>query len=146
MAKTLTVCTSILTGLFCILAINLSAKTEDFIIENLFKINDAGTDKGFVEDATYLTLNRDVLQQILQQKLRTITLQIPFGRNKKLELQLEKATLLSDDFQLSLQERNSHITLFYSPALFYRGAVIGEKDALVAINFFQNEVTGVLSL
>ncbi len=148
MSKTITVCTSILLGLLCVSAINhISANTNAFIIEDLFEINNMGADKkGFVEGATYLTLNREVLQHILQQKLRTMTLQIPFGRNKKLDIQLEKADLLSDGFQVMLQEKNFHNTLFYSPALFYRGAVKGEKDALVAINFFQNEVTGVLSL
>jgi len=47
---------------------------------------------------------------------------------------------------VQLQENDTHSTLFYSPALFYRGSIEGEKDALVALNFFEDKVTGVLSL
>ncbi|MEM6319348.1 MAG: M12 family metallo-peptidase [Bacteroidota bacterium] len=114
---------------------------------NLFENIHSGADKTrFVDDATYFTLNKRALQQIHQQKLETMTLQIPFGASKRLEVNLNKANFLADDFKVTVQSEESHNTLSYSPSLFYRGAVSGVKDAMVTINFFKEAMTGVLSL
>jgi len=114
---------------------------------DLFDNIHTGTDKTrFVEGATYFSLNEKALAQIHQQKLETITLQIPFGASKKLEANLQKVNFLTDDFKVTVQSEDSHNTLSYSPSLFYRGAISGVKDAMVTINFFQESMTGVLSL
>jgi len=111
MTTTLKVCTSILIGFLCAFTtINLQASTiYTTPTVDLFDNIHTGTDKTrFVEGATYFSLNEKALAQIHQQKLETITLQIPFG--------------------------------------VYRGAISGVKDAMVTINFFQESMTGVLSL
>ena len=149
MTTTLKVCTSILIGFLCAFTTNnLQAST---IYTNptvdLFDNIHTGTDKArFVEGATYFSLNEKVLTQIHQQKLETITLQIPFGASKKLEANLQKVNFLTDDFKVTVQSEGSDNTLSYSPSLFYRGAISGVKDAMVTINFFQESMTGVLSL
>ena len=149
MITTLKVCTSILIGFLCAFKTsNLQAST---IYTNptvdLFDNIHAGTDKTrFVEGATYFSLNEKAMAQINQQKLETITLQIPFGASKKLEANLQKVNFLTADFKVTVQSEDSHNTLSYSPSLFYRGAISGVKDAMVTINFFQESMTGVLSL
>ena len=145
---TLKVCTSILIGFLCAFSNKLTASNiNTHPSVELFESIHTGTDKkGLIENATYFRINKAVLKQIHQQKLETMTLQIPFGASKKLELKLQKASFITDKFRATLQQRASHNTLSYSPGLFYRGAISGVKDALVALNFYQNEVTGVLSL
>ncbi len=149
MTTILKVCTSILTGFLCaFITINLQASTiYTYPTVELFDNIHTGTDKKrFVEDATYFTLNEKALAQINQQKLETMTLQIPFGASKRLEVNLEKVNVLADDFKVIVQSEDSHNTLSNSPNLFYRGAILGVKDAMVTINFFQESMTGVLSL
>lgn len=149
MTTTLKVCTSILLGFLCIFnTTNVAAKTiYTHPTVDLFENIHTGADKKrFVENATYFSLNKQALAQIQQQKLETMTLQIPFGASKRLEVELSKANFLSDDFKVTTQSGDIHNTLSYSPSLFYRGAISGVKDAMVTINFFQESVTGVLSL
>ncbi len=149
MTTTLKVCTCILTGFLCAFTtINLSAITifSHPTVELFDNIHSGADKKRFVEDATYFTLNKEALTQIQQQKHETMTLQIPFGATKRLEVNLTKASFLADDFKVVTQSGDIHNTLSYSPSLFYRGAISGAKDAMVTINFFQESMTGVLSL
>ena len=149
MTTTLKVCTSILIGFLCaVTTINLQASTiYTYPTVELFENIHSGADKKrFVEDATYFTLNEKALAQINQQKLETMTLQIPFGASKKLEVTLKKVNFLANNFKVTIQSEDIHNTLSYSPNLFYRGAILGVKDAIVTINFFQESMTGVLSL
>ena len=149
MTTKLNVCTSILIGFLCaVTTINLQASTiYTYPTVELFENIHSGADKKrFVEDATYFTLNEKALAQINQQKLETMTLQIPFGTSKRLAVNLKKVNFLANDFKVIVQSEDSHNTLSYSPNLFYRGAILGVKDAIVTINFFQESMTGVLSL
>lgn len=149
MTTTAKVCTSILIGFLCAFTtITLQASTiYTYPTVEIFENIHTGTDKKqFVEGATYFTLNKKALVQINQQKLETMTLQIPFGASKRLEVTLDKVNLLVNDFKVIVQSGDTHNTLSYSPSLFYRGAISGVKDAMVTINFFEESMTGVLSL
>jgi len=149
MTTTLKVCTCILIGFLCAFTtINLSAATiyAHPTVELFDNIHSGADKKRFVEDATYFTLNKKALTQIQQQKHETMTLQIPFGATKRLEVNLTKASFFADDFKVVTQSGDIHNTLSYSPNLFYRGTISGVKDAMVTINFFQESMTGVLSL
>ena len=149
MSMTIKVCTCILVGMLCLFYnTGLQANSSYTYPEvELFSNIHTGTDKiRFVEDATYFTLNQAALTQIQQQKLETMTLQIPFGATKKLDVNLTKASFLAKDFKVILQGRDSHNTLSYSPSLFYRGAISGAEDAMVILNFHKESITGVLSL
>ncbi len=149
MTTTLKVCTSILIGFLCAFTTNnlQASNIYTYPTVELFENIHSGTDKKrFVENATYFTLNEKALTQINQQKLETMMLQIPFGASKKLDVNLQRVNVLADDFKVTVQTGDIHNTLSYSPNLFYRGAISGEKDAMIAINFFQESITGVLSL
>jgi len=149
MSTTAKVCTCILTGILYLLSnINLQANSVyTYPTEELFSNIHVGTDKTrFVEEATYFSLNKKALAQIHQQKLETMTLQIPFGATKKLEVNLKKASFFAEDFKVTVQSGGTHNTLSYSPSLFYRGAISGVEDAMVILNFHKEAITGVLSL
>lgn len=149
MSTTAKVCTCILIGILCLLSnINLQANSiYTFPTEALFSNIHVGTDKTrFVEEATYFTINKEALAQIQQQKLETMTLQIPFGATKTLEVNLKKASIFAEDFKVTVQSGGTHNTLSYSPSLFYRGTISGGKDAMVILNFHKESITGVLSL
>jgi len=134
-------------GLLFILSTNVLQATTTNASFDLFEKADSKVGKGdFVADAVFFTLDQEVLNAIRQKDLPSLTLTIPFQNNKQLTLQLDKASYLATDFQVQLQANNTNSTLFYSPALFYSGNIEGEKDALVALNFFEDKVTGVLSL
>lgn len=149
MSTTAKVCTCILIGILCLFSnINVQASSQytNPTVE-LFSNIHVGTDKTrFVEEATYFTLNKEALAQIHQQKLETMTLQIPFGATKNLEVNLKKASFFAEDFKVTVQSGGTHNTLSYSPSLFYRGAISGVKDAMVVLNFHKESITGVLSL
>ena len=147
MKKTVKVCTSILLGLLFLLTTNFLQATTANATFDLFEETNSTVGKGdFVADAVFFTIDQEVLNKIRQKDLPSLTLTIPFQNKKHLTLQLDKASYLANDFQVQLQEEDTNSTLFYSPALFYSGNIEGEKDALVALNFFEDKVTGVLSL
>ena len=139
--------TCILIGLLCLITIGLHKKKSTFPKVDLFSNIHSGADKKqFVEEAVYFSLDKTALSQIHQQKHETMTLQIPFGATKKLDVTLNKTNFFSNNFKVTTQLEDSHNTLSYSPGLFYKGSISGVKDALVVINFFRESMTGVLSL
>ncbi len=149
MSTTAKVCTCILIGILCLFTnINLQANSVyTYPTEELFGNIQVGTDKTrFVEEATYFTLNKGTLAQIHQQKLETMTLQIPFGATKKLEAKLTKASFFAEDFKVTVHSGGTHNTLSYSPSLFYRGAISGVENAMIVLNFHKETISGVLSL
>lgn len=99
-----------------------------------------------VEDAVFFSLDKKELQRVHKQKLEQMRLQIPIEANENLEVTLKNVEILPQNFKASSSQRDSHNTLFYSPALYYRGTISGVKDAMVAINIYKEKVTGVLSL
>ena len=116
-------------------------------IVDLFEENPTHIGKGdFVEDAVFFSLNKETLQKLHKANLQNLSLTIPFENGKELTLNLEKAPIMGPDFQVLVQKEDTHTTLSYSLGLFYRGAIYGIKDAFVALNLFEDEVTGVLTV
>ena len=142
------VCTSILLGLLCIISSTHQAKATHVptAVTNLFKVDKANIGTGdFVEDAVFLTINKDALAKIRNSNKENFTLVLPFENDTKLTLNLEKQSYTTSDFKITVAENNALTTLDYNPAVFYDGAVKGQRNALVALNFFEDKVTGVLS-
>ncbi len=141
------VCTSILIGLLCILSTHQAHATHvPTAITNLFKVDKASIGTGdFVEDAVFVTINKETLAKIRNNNKDNFTLVIPFENDTKLTLNLEKKSFTASDFKITVAENNTLSTLDYNPAVFYSGAVKGQSNALVALNFFEDKVTGVLS-
>ena len=149
MTTTLKVCTCILIGLACVFLNNKAIASNNYTYPSvdLFENIHVGTDKiRFVEDAVYFSLNEEALSQIQQQKLETMTLQIPFGVDKRVKVTLDKVSIFSENFKVTTQSGDTYNTLSYSSGLFYRGAISGTQNALVTVNFFKDSMTGVLSL
>ena len=142
------VCTSILLGLLCIISTTHQAKATHVptAVTNLFKVDKANIGTGdFVEDAVFLTINKEALAKIRNSNKENFTLVLPFENDTKLTLNLEKQSYTTSDFKITVAENDVLTTLDYNPAVFYDGAVRGQRDALVALNFFEDKVTGVLS-
>ena len=141
------VCTSILIGLLCTLSTyQAQASYVPTTVTNLFKIDKASIGNGdFVEDAVFLTINKEALAKIRNNNKDNFTLVIPFEQDTKLTLKLEKKTYTAADFKITVAENDELTTLDYNPAVFYSGAVKGQRNALVALNFFEDKVTGVIS-
>jgi len=93
-----------------------------------------------------MTLNKEVLQAVRQKQLDQLNVVIPFENGQRLTLALNKESFLAEDFKIQVQNQSSISTLPYTPALFYGGKVKGVANTLVALNFFEDEITGVFSL
>ncbi len=141
------VCTSILIGLLCILSTHqVKATHVPTAVTNLFKIDKANIGTGdFVEGAVFVTINKEALAKIRRNNKENFQLVIPFENDTKLTLNLEKESYTASDFKITVAENDALNTLDYNPAVFYSGAVKGQTNALVALNFFEDTVTGVLS-
>lgn len=116
-------------------------------IVDLFKVEARHAGKGdFVKDAVFFSLNKEELKKLHKANLQQLSLTIPFENEKEITLNLEQTPIVGPDFKAVIQKNNTHHTLAYSLGLFYRGTIYGIKDAFVAINLFEDEVTGVLTV
>ncbi len=146
MKMTIKVCTCILLGFLCIVSNQLSA---DNVVPKypIFHIDHSNVGhEDFVDNAVFMTLNKEVLQAIRKSQLEELNVVIPFENGQRLTLALKKESFLAEDFKIQIQHNNAISTLPYTPALFYGGKVKGVANTLVALNFFENEISGVFSL
>ena len=148
MKNLMKVCTSILTGFLCLLTVTSlqASHVAPGTITNLFAADEASVGAGdFVAGAVFMNINKEVLASILQKNKEQFSLTIPFENNSKVTLNLTKQNYTAADFKVTLAGNGSTSNFDYTPALFYSGAIKGQPNALVALNFFDDKVTGVLS-
>ena len=117
------------------------------IVTDLFEEHPKQVAKGdFVEDAVFFSLNQEVLQRLYKADLPHIDLTIPFENGKALTLNLDQTKLVASDFKATIQTGNTASTFAYTLGNFYRGSIAGVKDAFVAINLYEDKLTGVLTV
>ncbi len=113
---------------------------------SLFKLAPDDVQKSLdVVDAVYLKISPDALSGIYNQKAAQLDLQIPTGKNTKIDLQLVRKNFLTDDFVVTKRTANGAEPFDYQPGLYYHGTVVGEPNSLVAISFFEDKIMAVLS-
>ncbi len=87
-------------------------------------------------------LEKQSLNDIRANKSEYLRLDIPIeGQNR--ELHLMKANIFSSDFRLEVASAPG-MTLQYDKGLHYRGILADTEESLVAISFFEDEISGFI--
>lgn len=95
-----------------------------------------------VEDAATFKLKNSALNQILSEKPKTISLQIPL-KDSFVEVELYQKNIFTDSFGVYDQDNEK---LDYTPGVYYRGIVKNNPNSVVAFSFFRNDASGVISI
>lgn len=112
--------------------------------ESLFQINENASDKdvkNYVKEATFLTLNKAILQRMMDQRPNQIRFSLPTNDNRNIELELQQHQVLTEDFILNT---SANTTEDYRPGLYFQGNVIGNKNYRAAISIFEDMVMGMI--
>jgi len=75
---------------------------------------------------------------------RTMNLQIP-GQKSGMSLELVKVDITTDDFEIT-EMPSGKVIKPNKRALHYRGIVKGQSNSIAAISFFDNEISGIISV
>lgn len=94
-----------------------------------------------VDKATYVTLNKSVLSDLMSKKYDNIELKIPY-QNNTISVQLYKVNIFAEGFHL---DTNKSKSVNYEPGVYYRGIVKGDSGSIASVSFFNNELSGIIS-
>lgn len=95
-----------------------------------------------VADATLLSPSRAAFAGVLADRPEHLRLDLP-AEGGALSLDLEQVDFFTDDF--SVVTASTGVPFAYAPGLYYRGAVSGDPNSLVAISIFKDEVMGFVT-
>ena len=94
-----------------------------------------------VNNATFATLNTDVVKDIATKKYEAIALTLPYN-NSTITLQLYRVEVVAKGFHIDT-DKNKDIQ--YTQGAYYRGIVEGDPKSVASFNFFGKEMNGVAS-
>lgn len=120
---------------------NQNAVFETFSVLNLVSVLlDAEIDK-VVSDASFATINNQSVNAIVAGQFETINVLVPYN-GKTISVLLYKADIFNAGFHV---DTDKSTFLEYQRGSHYRGIVNGIPNSIVALNFFNNELNGVIS-
>lgn len=95
----------------------------------------------------YLLLKPDraAWQRILEQKPRTLALEVPVPPMGSVVLELEQREIFGSFLPVYARNAAGAETVVYTPGLYYRGKIRGEAGSVAAVSFFQDEIIAVFS-
>lgn len=94
-----------------------------------------------LREGTVLAINQENINKVLNEKPSRLSLPIPDAVKGRVELELIKVDLLTDDFTV-VTSTSKEKAVKYTPGVHYRGIVKGDDYSLAAISVFGNEVMG----
>lgn len=94
-----------------------------------------------VDKATFALINTASVNEIFQTKPEFIALDIPYS-GSTVPVLLFKVEIASDAFHLDTDKKTN---VPYIKGAHYRGIVAGDMNSVATMNFFQNELNGVIS-
>ena len=94
-------------------------------------------------NGTILDLDVSATRTTTQDLPDAIRLEIPTGQRERLELELVRVEILTDDFTLLTSESDER-PIDYTPGAYYRGIVAGDPYSIAAISIFDGEVSGII--
>lgn len=98
---------------------------------------------GVLAQATYATIKKQALRQLVKDKPEAIQLAIPYYE-QELTMDLVRVEVLSEDF-LTYTSESGDQPVDYTKGVYYRGIVDGDMQSVVALSFFNDEVIGMAS-
>ena len=112
----------------------------DFRSIDLFNVSDSrdgNSAQEFVSTATFLDIDRSVLDEINNTKPENFTLEIPMKDGSSILVDLTKNDILAEGFNIA--EMTNGLLHDYTPGLYYKGVVRGkELFSLAAISVFRD--------
>ncbi len=99
----------------------------------------------YVNDASFLTLNKNSQAEILSGEKENISLSIPYINNTSIEVELTKAKVTEDNFKLYGLSGESQTRVTYIPGVHYRGVIKNKKNSFVSLSVFNDNIMGVFS-
>ncbi len=126
-------------------------ETNKFVSVNDIWHSDKNFDKSAllqkVEDAEPLLIDYTKLSQFIATNNTAISLTFPAVGGGSFTIELSQYNFLTNDFEVhEMGENNTDKKVAYTPGIYYRGIVKGEKGSLAAFSFFNNEVYGMFSI
>lgn len=103
-------------------------------------IQNADTDKA-VDKATFAKINTAALTSLVNAKNENIEVAIPY-LGTTIDVQLYKVDIFAEGFHVD-SDVSKYIP--YEKGVHYRGIVKGDPNSLVAMNFFKDEMSGIVS-
>ncbi len=94
-----------------------------------------------VSDFHLLSLDGTALKSTINQAPRVLELRIPVSDTETMTLELAKAKVFSDDFELKTTSGLHPIP----QAVFYRGIIKGDNNSIVSVSLFEGELMGVIT-
>jgi hypothetical protein len=99
----------------------------------------------FVSDASFLTVDKNSLQQINASKPSEFTLQVPLSSGSMLEVELVKVSLIPEDFKIRILGLAGNTYESFKPGLYYQGIIKGNNSSIATLSIFENNVMGIFS-
>ncbi|WP_306349580.1 M12 family metallo-peptidase [Flavobacterium sp. '19STA2R22 D10 B1'] len=94
-----------------------------------------------VSDATFARIKTETVNEIVKNKYETIEVEIPYN-GKTVLVELYKVNLFAEGFHVDTDKANA---IEYTAGVYYRGVVKGDGKSVATMNFFNNELNGVIS-
>ena len=123
----------------------LQQKKTNFIAYNIFSIIsnfENETYKKATDSATIVKLNISKINEIVAKKSNYLELVIPY-QNKRKTIILYKIETQTAEFKIITDKNNVFQKI--ETGVHYRGIVKGNKNSLVSMNFFNNQMNGIIS-
>lgn len=97
----------------------------------------------FARDAQFLTLDEVVLDKIVRERPKFLSVRLPFN-GKFVVADLVGVDILTPDFKLETSESQGRPVAF-KDGLHYQGILRGDENSLAAFSFFEGEIMGLMS-
>lgn len=94
-----------------------------------------------VDNATYTTINNEIVKQIADSKPENIEVNIPYD-GEILTVQLYRVDIFKPGFHMDTSEAKN---VYYEKGAYYRGILKGDRNSLATFNFFREEMNGMIS-
>ncbi len=92
-------------------------------------------------DITVMKLNKNEMQRVIAEKPAALEMDLLF-EGKTMTLELVKNSFFTHDFKVNTDKGY----VAYTPGVYYHGIVKGDKESVVAISFFNDDIIGVSSV
>ena len=96
-----------------------------------------------LDKATILDFSKQRVAEIIDHAPENLTLNLPFQSNGILELQLTKAPVFTESFNL-YSASNRSVPWDFKKGAYYWGMVKGDPNSMVAISVFNDQITGAI--
>ncbi len=93
--------------------------------------------------ANFFTINKQVLEEILEQKPEFVIVELPVSERSPVKLKLQRADIFSSSFKI-FTASDPNTPYPYERGQYYWGVVDGEETSLVALSFTRHEIMGFI--